>query len=121
MCIRDSLKEGRVLSRKNRKIVKDAVTALNAVLKADSAGTQEDEDSESGGTVTEREIEIEKGDEQGFSQADITRLIREELSGSAMIEAIDRAFKENLNPEKIKKDIKEEARLALQEHRGKVE
>lgn len=115
------LKEGRVLSRKNRKIVKDAVTALNAVLKADSAGTQEDEDSESGGTVTEREIEIEKGDEQGFSQADIIRLIREEFSESAMIEAIGRAFKENLDPEKIKKDIKEEARLALQEHRGKVE
>jgi len=115
------LKEGRVLSRKNRKIVKDAIAALQAVLKADATGTQEDEDSESGGTVTEREIEIEKEGEKEFSQKDIVRLIREELSGSVMMEAMAKAFKENLDPAKIKKEIREEARLALQEHRGKVE
>ena len=118
----DNLKAGRVLSRKNRNIVKEAITALNAVLKADAAGTQEDEDS--AGTVTERdtEIEIVKDEEPEIkiNEADIAKLIKTTLDTVAM-EKIEKALKENLDPKKIKESMREIARLEIQRIKGKVE
>ncbi len=91
------------------------------MLKADATGTQEDEEDEGGGTVTERkpEIEIIKDSEKEFDAEDIRKIIKE-VSGPAIVVAIENAFKK-FNPEEIKKTAKEEARLALQEIRGKVE
>jgi len=112
------LKEGRVLSRKNRKIVKDAITALNAVLKADSAGSREDEETAEG-TVTEREVEIEKDGEREFSKEDIARVVKE-VSGEQMGEILEDAFKKALDPEKIKAMVGEGIKIELQKLRGKV-
>lgn len=114
------LKEGRVLSRKNRKIVKDAITALNAVLKADSAGTQEDEESEGGGNVTERDIEVMKDGEKEFSKEDIVKLVKE-VSGEQMGEILEDAFKKALDPEKIKDMVSEGIRIEVKKLQGKVE
>ncbi len=116
------LKEGRVLSRKNRDVVKAAIKALGDVLTADAAGTQEDTDSAGEGTVTEREPEIEiiKDGEKEFSKEDIAKVIKE-TSGLALVEAVEKALKENLNPEKLKEAMKEVARVELQRIRGKVE
>ena len=116
------LKAGRVLSRKNRNIVKEAITALNAVLEADAAGTQEDEDS--AGTVTERDTEIEivkDGEpEIKINEEDIAKLIKTTLDTVAM-EKIEKALKENLDPKKIKESMREIARLEIQRIKGKVE
>ena len=113
------LKEGRVLSRKNRKIVKDAISALNAVLKADSAGSQEDEEAETG-SVTERVVEIERTGEMEFSREDIIKVVKE-VSGEQMGEILTDAFKNALDPEKTKAMVSEGIRLELQKLRGKVE
>lgn len=112
------LKEGRVLSRKNRKIVKDAIVALDKVLKADSAGSREDEESESG-TVTEREVEIVRDGEKEFSKEDIAKVVKE-VSGKQMGEILEGAFKKALDPEKIKAMVGEGIRLELDKLRGKV-
>jgi len=112
------LKEGRVLSRKNRKIVKDAITALNAVLKADSAGSREDEETAEG-TVTEREIELEREGEREFSKEDIARVVKE-VSGEQMGEILKGAFEKVLNPEKMKAMVSEGIKLELDKLRGKV-
>ena len=116
------LKEGRVLSRKNRDVVKAAIKALSDVLKADATGTQEDTDGAGEGTVTEREAEIEiiKDGEKEFSKEDIAKVIKE-TSGPALVEAVEKALKENLNPEKLKEAMKEIARIELQRIRGRVE
>ncbi len=112
------LKEGRVLSRKNRKIVKDAITALNAVLKADATGSREDEESETG-TVTERELEIEREGEREFSKEDIAKVVKE-VSGEQMGEILKDAFEKALNPEKMKAMVGEGIKLELDKLRGKV-
>ena len=112
------IKEGRVLSRKNRKIVKDAITALNAVLKADATGSREDEESASG-TVTEREIEIERESEREFSKEDIAKVVKE-VSGEQMGEILKGAFEKALNPEKMKAMVGEGIKLELDKLRGKV-
>ena len=112
------LKEGRVLSRKNRKIVKDAISALNAVLKADATGSREDEESEAG-TVTEREIEIEKEGEREFSKEDIAKVVKE-VSGEQMGEILKDAFAKALDPEKIKAMVGDGIKLELDKLRGKV-
>lgn len=113
-----AIKEGRVLSRKNRKIVKDAITALNAVLKADATGSREDEESETG-TVTERGIEIEKEGEKEFSKEDIAKVVKE-VSGEQMGEILKDAFEKALNPEKMKAMVSEGIKLELDKLRGKV-
>jgi len=101
------LREGRVLSRKNREIVKNAVTALQDVLKADSAGTSEDEE----GKVTERDaeppmtIEIEKDVEK---------------SGESTEKIIDAALQRALSPERIKKLMDDTIELTRATLRGKV-
>ena len=112
------IKEGRVLSRKNRKIVKDAISALNAVLKADATGSREDEESETG-TVTERGIEIIKEGEREFSKEDIAKVIKE-VSGEQMGEILKGAFEKALNPEKMKAMVSEGIKLELDKLRGKV-
>jgi len=112
------LKEGRVLSRKNRKIVKDAISALNAVLKADAIGSREDEESETG-TVTEREIEIEREGEREFSKEDIAKVVKE-VSGDQIEEILKGAFEKALDPEKMKAMIGERIKLELDKLRGKV-
>jgi len=112
------LKEGRVLSRKHREVVKKAVSALNEVLKADATGSREDEESESG-TVTEREVEVVKDGEREFSKEDIVKVVKE-VSGEQMGEILEDAFKNTLEPEKIKSMVSEAIRLELQKLRGKV-
>jgi cation transport regulator ChaB len=112
------IKEGRVLSRKNRKIVKDAITALNAVLKADATGSREDEESATG-TVTEREIEIEREGEKEFSKEDIAKVVKE-VSGEQMGEILKDAFEKALDPDKIKAMVGEGIKLELDKLRGKV-
>lgn len=112
------MKEGRVLSRKNRKIVKDAISALNAVLKADATGSREDEEAETG-TVTERQIEIEGEGEREFSKEDIAKIVQE-VSGKQMGEVLEGAFKKALDPEKIKAMVSEGIKLELDKLRGKV-
>ena len=52
----------RVLSRKNREVVKNAVTALMDVLKADSTGSREDEDKEEVEDEKEVEAVVEKSE-----------------------------------------------------------
>ena len=112
------IKEGRVLSRKNRKIVKDAITALNDVLKADSAGSREDEET-ADGTVTEREVEIEREGKREFSKEDIAKVVKE-VSGEQMGEILGDAFKKALDPEKIKAMVGEGIKVELDKLRGKV-
>ena len=114
------LKAGRVLSRKNRNIVKDAITALNAVLKADAAGTQEDEDDEGGGTVTERTIELEKdGDKKTFTIEDIGIIVEKVLAEKAQ-GIIEKAFEKNSDPEVIRQRIREATQLEIDRIKGKV-
>lgn len=112
------LKEGRVLSRKLREAIKNAITALNAVLKADTTGSREDEESETG-TVTERTVEIEKEGEREFSKEDIAKIVQE-VSGKQMGEVLEGAFKKALDPEKIKAMVSDGIRLELDKLRGKV-
>ena len=114
------IKEGRVLSRKHREVVKNAIVALDAVLKADATGSREDEESASGGTVTEREIEIERTGEMEFSREDIIKVVKE-VSGEQMGEILTDAFKSALDPEKMKTMVSDGIRLELQKLRGKVE
>jgi len=114
------LKAGRVLSRKNRNIVKDAITALNAVLKADAAGEREDTEEDGDGTVTERTIEIEKdGTKKTITAEDIGIVVEKVLAEKAESIITD-AFKEKNDPEKIKELVRAAAALEVDRIKGKV-
>ena len=112
------IKEGRTLSRKLRESIKGAIVALQEVLKADATGSREDQESETG-TVTEREIEVEKDGEREFSKEDIAKIVQE-VSGKQMGEVLEGAFKKALDPEKIKAMVSDGIRLELDKLRGKV-
>ena len=115
----EEMKEGRVLSRKHREVVKNAVSALQAVLKADATGSREDEESESG-TVTERIYELEKdGEKKTFTTEDIGLIIEKILSEKAA-GIIEEAFVKNKDPEKIKKIVDDRVRLEIDRIKGKV-
>lgn len=130
------LKAGRVLSRKNRNIVKDAITALNAVLKADAAGEREDTEEDGDGTVTERryprrpdeiirdveeiEIELEKdGNTKTFTAEDIG-IVVEKVLGEKAQDIILKAFEKNSDPEIIRQRIREATQLEVDRIKGKV-
>lgn len=114
------LKAGRVLSRKNRNIVKDAITALNAVLKADATGTQEDEDVEDKDDVTERTIQLEKDDDtKTFAAKDIEFLI-EKLVDKKATAIIKNSFEKQSDPEVIKKRVMEAVSLEIDKRKGVV-
>jgi len=70
------LKEGRVLSRKNREVVKNAVTALMDVLKADSTGSREDEDKEEVEDEKEVEAVVEKSE---YSYAEVQAMVNKAI------------------------------------------
>jgi hypothetical protein len=91
------LKEGRVLSRKNRQTIKDAIAALQDVLKADEAGSLEEEEK---GIISspgkdDVSIEIEKGKADGLEQK-----IMEHLGSIDIKKKIDEAI--DLKIKKIK-------------------
>jgi len=93
------LKEGRVLSRKNRQIVKDAITALQALLKADAAGTTEEEEE------TEKEIgeiEVVEAESKSAEQPDIEAAVKEALSKVDLKEVIKKAVEEDLDKKRGK-------------------
>lgn len=114
------LKAGRVLSRKNRNIVKDAITALNAVLKADATGTQEDEEIEDKDDVTERTVELEKdGDTKTFDKKDIEFLV-EKLVDKKATTIIEKSFEKQGDPEVIQRRVKEAVRLEIDKRKGMV-
>jgi hypothetical protein len=114
------LKAGRVLSRKNRNIVKDAITALNAVLKADATGTQEDEDVEDKDDVTERTVELVKdGDTRTFAVKEIEFLV-EKLVDKKAVAIIEKSFEKQSDPEVIKKRVMEAVSLEIDKRKGKV-
>jgi hypothetical protein len=93
------LKEGRVLSRKNRSVVKDAITALKKVLEADSAGSREDEEEN-----VERDITIDEVDIEGKV---------EEKTKEAIVKAIQKAIS--------KENIEEAVKLQINKIKGKIE
>ncbi len=114
------LKAGRVLSRKNRNIVKDAITALNAVLKADATGTQEDDEAEEGGKVTERTVELVKdGDKKTFAVKDIEFLV-EGLVEKKAKKMLEDSFEKQSDPEIIKKRVLETIKLEIDKRKGRV-
>ena len=114
------LKAGRVLSRKNRNIVKDAITALNAVLKADATGTQEDEEVDETSDVTERTVELEKdGDTKTFVIKDIEFLV-EKLVEKKVTGIIERSFEKQSDPEIIRKRVMEAVGIEIDKRKGRV-
>ena len=83
------------------------------MLKADAAGTQEDEDDEGGGTVTERTIELEKdGNKKTFTAEDIG-IVVEKVLGEKAQGIIEKAFEKNSDPEVIRQRIREATQLEI--------
>jgi hypothetical protein len=76
------LKEGRMLSHKNEQMIKDAISALQSILKADKAGTPEEEEK-----PKEIKVEIEKAKEETLEEKvkrcvkgiDMDKLIKESV------------------------------------------
>jgi hypothetical protein len=91
------LKEGRVLSRKNRGLVKSCTEALLELLKADAAGSREDEDKNEDEDEKETEVDIVR-------DVDTNR-------------ALQRAFEKAIKPETLQKAIE----LSIKKLQGKVE
>jgi len=95
------LKEGRVLSRKHREVVKQAVSAndqatiaLKEVLKADIAGSREDEDKEEVEDEKEVEVIVEKSEySPGELQAMVDKAIKKAVSEMDVGKAIDTSVK----------------------------
>jgi len=108
------LKEGRVLSRKHREIVKSAAVALQEVLKADAAGSREDEEQDE----TEKHIELIKDDKpygRFIKEGEVTTEDIDERIQKAFIKAI-----ENFDPKKLEEAAEKGMRLAIDKIKGRV-
>jgi len=90
------LKEGRVLSKKNREIIKKAIAALQEVLAADKRGN-EDEGKDDDKEVNIEDIKVE----QETNQKDVEAIVEEKLKklfdsidiGKVINDAIDQKIK----------------------------
>lgn len=83
-----AIKEGRVLSPKDRQIIKDAMGVLQAVLKTDVAGKEE---------KPEEEIEIVEEKHEDEEQPDMEAAVKEALSKVDLKDVIKVAVEEDLD------------------------
>ena len=117
------IKEGRVLSRKRREVIKAAVSALEAVLREDTRGSEEDEEASLRNDEGKQFVEIEdtKKPEATVDVVDTQKEEKNDLTPEQIGEIVEVAITKALSEGKIADAIKDGQLLAIKKLTGAVE